>query len=129
MKQKIGYLSIIVPSYDEAKAYYTEVMDFDLLEDTDLGDNKRWLLVTPKGSAGTGIVLTEAVTNEEKQMIGNQGAGRVFLFLHTDDFYRDYDNYRKKGVTFLEEPRSEPYGTVAEFQDCFGNKWDLLEPS
>ena len=129
MKQKIGYLSIIVPSYDEAKAYYTEVMDFDLLEDTNLGDNKRWLLVTPKGSAGTGIVLAEAVTNEEKQMIGNQGAGRVFLFLHTDDFYRDYDNYRKKGVTFLEEPRSEPYGTVAVFQDCFGNKWDLLEPS
>lgn len=127
MKQKIGYVSLLVPSYDEAKDSSTLFMDFDLLEDTDLGDGKRWLLVAPQGSTGTGIVLAEAVTKEEKRMIGNQGAGRVFLFLRTEDFYRDYDNYQKKGVRFLEEPRSAPYGTVAVFQDHFGNKWDLLE--
>ena len=92
-----------------------------------MGDGKRWLVVKPEGSTGTAIVLAEAKNDEEKQMVGNQGAGRVWLFLHTDDFYRDYNAYRKEGVEFLEEPRAEPYGTVAVFQDRFGNKWDLLE--
>ena len=101
----------------------------DLLEDTDMGDGKRWLLIAPKGSTGTAIVLAEAKTNKEKRIVGNQGAGRVWLFLHTDDFYRDYDKYRNGGVQFLEEPRTEPYGTVAVFIDTFGNKWDLLQPN
>ncbi len=129
MKQKIGYISLIVPNYDEARDYYTETLNFDLLEDTDMGDGKRWLLIAPKGSTGTAIVLAEAKTNKEKRIVGNQGAGRVWLFLHTDDFYRDYDNYRNGGVQFLEEPRTEPYGTVAVFIDTFGNKWDLLQPN
>ncbi|MDA0347440.1 MAG: VOC family protein [Verrucomicrobia bacterium] len=127
MKQNIGYISLIIPNYQEARDYYTGVLNFDLLEDTDLGEGKRWLLVAPKGSTGTAIVLAEAKTEDEKQMVGNQGAGRVFLFLHTDDFYRDYKAYREMGVEFLEDPRVEPYGTVAVFQDMFGNKWDLLE--
>ena len=129
MKQKIGYISLIVPNYDEARDYYTETLNFDLLEDTDMGDGKRWLLIAPKGSTGTAIILAEAKTNKEKRIVGNQGAGRVWLFLHTDDFYRDYDNYRNGGVQFLEEPRTEPYGTVAVFIDTFGNKWDLLQPN
>ncbi len=129
MKQKIGYISLIVPNYEEARDYYTETLNFDLLEDTDMGDGKRWLLIAPKGSTGTAIVLAEAKTNKEKRIVGNQGAGRVWLFLHTDDFYRDYDKYRNGGVQFLEEPRTEPYGTVAVFIDTFGNKWDLLQPN
>jgi catechol 2,3-dioxygenase-like lactoylglutathione lyase family enzyme len=129
VKQKIGYISLIVPNYEEARDYYTETLNFDLLEDTDMGDGKRWLLIAPKGSTGTAIVLAEAKTNKEKRIVGNQGAGRVWLFLHTDDFYRDYDKYRNGGVQFLEEPRTEPYGTVAVFIDTFGNKWDLLQPN
>lgn len=127
MTQNIGYISLIIPQYDEAKDYYTTKLGFELIEDTHMGDGKRWLVVKPEGSTGTAIVLAEAKNDEEKQMVGNQGAGRVWLFLHTDDFYRDYNAYRKEGVEFLEEPRAEPYGTVAVFQDRFGNKWDLLE--
>jgi catechol 2,3-dioxygenase-like lactoylglutathione lyase family enzyme len=127
MKQQIGYISLLIPDYDEARNYYTTVLGFELLEDTDLGEGKRWLLVAPPGSVGTAIVLAQATTDEAKNMVGNQGAGRVFLFLHTDDFYRDYHSFRDRGVSFLETPRDEPYGTVAIFQDTYGNKWDLLE--
>lgn len=127
MSQQIGYISLIIPHYDEAKDYYTTTLGFELIEDTDTGDGKRWLVVRPKGSTGAAIVLAEAKTEDEKQMVGNQGAGRVFLFLHTDDFYRDHQAYTAKGVTFLQLPRQEPYGTVAVFQDRYGNKWDLLQ--
>ena len=127
MNQAIGYISSIVPNYDEAKDYYTEVLGFGLLEDSDLGEGKRWISVRPKGSSGTALVLAEAKTMDEKEMVGNQGAGRVWLFLHTDDFYRDHKAYLDRSVTFLEEPREEPYDTVAVFQDRYGNKCDLLE--
>lgn len=128
MNQRLGYISVLVPDYDAGIAFYTGKMGFNLLEDTDLGSGKRWVLVQPSGNAGTALVLAQAVTEKEKAMIGQQGAGRVWLFLHTDDFYRDYHRYREQGITFLEEPREESYATVAVFQDKFGNKWDLLEP-
>ena len=127
MNQKIGYVSLIIPDYEEAKDYYTDILGFELLEDTDFGEGKRWVVVKPKGPSGTGLVLAEAKTAEEKTLVGNQGAGRVWLFLHTDDFYRDHEAYSEKGVNFLESPREEPYGIVAVFQDRYGNKWDLLE--
>ena len=128
MNQNIGYISLIIPNYDEAKNYYTTTLSFDLVEDTDMGEGKRWLVVKPKGSNGTALVLAEAKSKEEIAMVGGQGAGRVWLFLHTDDFYRDHQAYASKGVRFLETPREEPYGTVAVFQDLYENKWDLLEP-
>lgn len=128
MNQRLGYISVLVPDYDAGIAFYTGKMGFNLLEDTDLGSGKRWVLVQPSGNAGTALVLAQAVTEKEKAMIGQQGAGRVWLFLHTDDFYRDYHRYREQGITFLEESREESYATVAVFQDKFGNKWDLLEP-
>ena len=127
MNQNIGYISLLVPQYDEARDYYTTTLGFELVEDTDMGDGKRWLVVKPMGSNGTAIVLAEAKSKEEKAMVGDQGAGRVWLFLHTDDFYRDHKSYTEKGVTFKETPREEPYGTVAVFQDLYGNKWDLLQ--
>jgi catechol 2,3-dioxygenase-like lactoylglutathione lyase family enzyme len=128
VNQNIGYISLIIPNYDEAKNYYTTTLSFDLVEDTDMGEGKRWLVVKPKGSNGTALVLAEAKSKEEIAMVGGQGAGRVWLFLHTDDFYRDHQAYTSKGVRFLETPREEPYGTVAVFQDLYENKWDLLEP-
>ena len=128
MNQKLGYISLIIGNYNEAIAYYTQTLGFELLEDTPLGEGKRWVLIRPRGGQGTALVLAEASTEEEKSMIGNQGAGRVWLFLHTDDFYQDYEAYQAKGVQFLEKPREEVYGTVAVFADRYGNKWDLLEP-
>jgi len=128
VNQNIGYISLIIPNYDEAKNYYTTTLSFDLVEDTDMGEGKRWLVVKPKGSNGTALVLAEAKSKEEIAMVGGQGTGRVWLFLHTDDFYRDHQAYTSKGVRFLETPREEPYGTVAIFQDLYENKWDLLEP-
>ena len=127
MNQKLGNITLIIPDYDEARNYFTNILGFDLLDDTDLGGGKRWLIVKPKGTSGAGIVLAKAITEEEKQAIGKQGADRVWLFLHTDDFYRDHTLYSKNGVNFLEAPREEIYGTVAVFQDRYGNKWDLLE--
>ncbi|MCB1122449.1 MAG: VOC family protein, partial [Verrucomicrobiae bacterium] len=121
MNQRLGYISVLVPDYDAGIAFYTGKMGFNLLEDTDLGSGKRWVLVQPSGNAGTALVLAQAVTEKEKAMIGQQGAGRVWLFLHTDDFYRDYHRYREQGITFLEESREESYATVAVFQDKFGN--------
>ena len=128
MNQNIGYISLIIPNYDEAKNYCTTTLGFDLVEDTDMGEGKPWLVVKPKGSNGTALVLAEAKSKEEIAMVGGQGAGRVWLFLHTDDFYRDHQAYTSKGVRFLETPREESYGTVAIFQDLYENKWDLLEP-
>ena len=127
MNRKIGYVSLIVPSYDEAKDYYTRALGFTLSEDTDLGDGKRWIVINPGQGEETGLVLAEAKTDEEKAAVGKQGAGRVWLFLHTDDFKRDHWRFQANGVRFLEQPREEPYGTVAVFEDRYGNKWDLLE--
>jgi catechol 2,3-dioxygenase-like lactoylglutathione lyase family enzyme len=126
MRQKIGSMALVVRDYDEAIAFYTQKLRFDLLEDTDLGDGKRWVRVAPPGSTETGLLLAQAASPEQASRIGNQTGGRVFLFLHTDDFWRDYNAMKSNGVRFLEEPRLEAYGTVAVFEDLYGNKWDLL---
>lgn len=127
MKQMIGAIALVVPDYDEAIAYYTGKLGFDLIEDTHLGVNKRWVLVAPKGSTETRILLAQADGDSQQAAIGNQTGGRVFLFLHTDDFDRDHQAMLGAGVTFLEAPRQEAYGKVAVFQDPFGNKWDLIQ--
>jgi lactoylglutathione lyase len=119
---------LLVRDYDQALAFFTNALGFRLIEDTPLGDGKRWLLVAPPDSTGTSLLLAEATTPEQTVWIGNQAGGRVFLFLHTDDFWRDYRQMKSRNVKFLEAPRQEPYGTVAVFEDLYGNKWDLLEP-
>jgi catechol 2,3-dioxygenase-like lactoylglutathione lyase family enzyme len=120
---------LVVRDYDEAIAYYTQVMGFELLEDTPLSDTKRWVRVAPPNSPGACLLLARAATAEQESRIGNQTGGRVFLFLHTDDFWRDYHAYRARGITFETEPRQEAYGTVAVFTDLYGNRWDLVELS
>ena len=128
MNQRLAHVTLLVREYDEAIAFYTNVLGFALTADQDLGDGKRWVVVSPPGSIGCGLLLAEAITEEEKRGVGNQGAGRVWLFLHTDDFWRDHPVLQARGLHFLETPRSEPYGHVAVFEDLYGNKWDLLEP-
>jgi len=129
MPQTIAHLTLIVRDYDEALAFFIEKLGFTPLQDTPLPDKKRWLLVAPPTSAGAALLLAEAATPEQSAAVGNQTGGRVFLFLHTDDFWRDYHAYQSRGVHFLETPRQESYGTVAVFEDLYGNKWDLLQPS
>ncbi len=128
VNQKIGCVAVVVRDYDEAIAFYTQVMGFDLIEDTVLDGGKRWVLVAPRASAGTALLLARAATPEQQGRIGNQTGGRVFLFLHTDNFWRDYHALRSCGTLFEGEPRQEPYGTVAAFVDLYGNRWDLVEP-
>ena len=127
MSQMIGHVALVVKDYDEAIAYFTECLQFALIEDVPLGGTKRWVLVAPPGTGGVSLLLAKAVTPEQESRIGNQTGGRVFLFLHTDDIWRDYHTLKSRGVTFAEEPRREPYGTVAVFLDLYGNKWDLLQ--
>jgi catechol 2,3-dioxygenase-like lactoylglutathione lyase family enzyme len=127
VKQSISALTLVVPDYDPAIEFYVHILGFDLVEDTKLEDGKRWVLVSPSGENNTGLLLAKASSAEEIQAIGNQTGGRVFLFLTTDDFERDHARYQRAGVQFLEAPRYEAYGTVAVFQDPFGNKWDLIE--
>jgi catechol 2,3-dioxygenase-like lactoylglutathione lyase family enzyme len=127
MAQKLGYVSLIVRDYDEALAFFTTALGFSLVEDTPLGENKRWVLVAPPGSGGTALLLARAATPEQISRVGNQTGGRVFLFLHTDDFWSDYERMKAHHVRFKELPREEPYGTVAVFEDLYGNKWDLLQ--
>jgi len=128
MKQTIGYVSLVVRDYDEAIKFYVETLDFVLIEDTLVeSQNKRWVLVAPPGSAECRLLLARAVGQEQESRIGNQTGGRVFLFLHTDDFWRDFRRYRERGVVFVREPKEESYGTVAVFQDLYGNLWDLLQ--
>jgi catechol 2,3-dioxygenase-like lactoylglutathione lyase family enzyme len=128
MQQSIGYVSLVVREYDEALAFYVGVLGFDLVEDTYiLEQDKRWVLVAPRGSRETCLLLARASNPEQASRIGNQTGGRVFLFLHTDDFWRDYEKLRSKGVVFQRPPKKEPYGTVAVFEDLYGNLWDLLQ--
>ena len=124
----IAHITFLVRDYDEAIAFFTNSLGFKLIEDTRLQDGKRWVLVAPPGAQGANLLLARAVTPEQEKAIGNQTGGRVFLFLHTDDFQRDYERMIAKGVKFLEKPREEPYGTVAVFEDLYGNKWDLIQP-
>lgn len=127
MKQGIAHIALVVADYDEAIKFYTETLDFVLLEDTVLSETKRWVKVAPKGAEEFSLLLAKAVGDEQTSRIGNQTGGRVFLFLHTDDFERDYAKYKSKGVKFIREPSTEEYGRVAVFADLYGNLWDLVE--
>jgi catechol 2,3-dioxygenase-like lactoylglutathione lyase family enzyme len=126
-RQHIAYVALVVRDYDEAKAYYCGVLGFELIEDTALADGKRWVLVTPPGSRETRLLLARAATPEQAKRLGDQTGGRVFLFLHTDNFWRDVRAMQEKGVKFCEQPRKESYGVVVVFEDLFGNRWDLLQ--
>ena len=127
MKQSIAHIALVVDDYDEAIEFYTEKLDFVLLEDIAQGETKRWVLVAPRGSEECSLLLAKAVGGRQLSSIGNQTGGRVFLFLKTDDFWRDYENYLSKGITFVRQPKTEDYGTVAVFADLYGNLWDLIE--
>ena len=128
MKQSIGYVTLVVQDYDEAIRFYVDTLGFRLLEDTFIAaQNKRWVLVAPPGATETRLLLARAVGAEQSSRIGNQTGGRVFLFLHTDDFWRDFHAFKRKGVVFVRDPKEESYGTVAVFKDLYGNLWDLLQ--
>ncbi|MEZ9141146.1 MULTISPECIES: VOC family protein [unclassified Shewanella] len=129
VQQQIANIALVVENYDDAIAFYTQKLQFTLVEDTDLGGGKRWVLISPPNSNGTNLLLAQASNDQQLQAVGNQSGGRVFLFLQTNDFWRDYELMKSKGVTFNETPRVEEYGTVVVFQDLYGNKWDLLHLS
>ena len=128
MKQAIAHLALVVRDYDEAIDFYTKKLHFTLIEDAYQPEqDKRWVVVSPPGSTGASLLLAKASKPEQEAFIGNQTGGRVFLFLNTDDFWRDYDDMISKGIRFVREPKKEPYGTVAVFEDLYGNLWDLIE--
>jgi catechol 2,3-dioxygenase-like lactoylglutathione lyase family enzyme len=126
MARAIASVALVVREYDEAIAFFTDALRFTLLEDTPMGGGKRWVVVAPQAT-GTTVLLARAVTDEQRAAVGNQTGGRVFLFLHTDDFWGDYQHMRSHGVRFVEEPRQEAYGQVVVFLDLYGNKWDLVQ--
>lgn len=128
MRQDIAAVTLVVHEYDEAIAFYKGVLGFELVEDTPLGDGKRWVLVRPAGSAGTALLLARADGPAQAARVGDPTGGRVGFFLHTDDFRRDHAAFTERGVRFVEAPRDEAYGTVAVFVDLYGNRWDLLQP-
>lgn len=128
MKQSIAHVALVVRDYDEAINFYTKKLHFTLVEDTyQPAQDKRWVLIAPPGSTGTTLLLARASKPEQEAAIGNQTGGRVFLFLETDDFWRDYNEMVSLGIRFVREPKVEPYGTVAVFEDLYRNLWDLLE--
>lgn len=128
MGQMIVHIALVVRDYEEALAYYTGTLGFELLEDTPQPEQgKRWVVVAPPGGRGTALLLARAATPEQAAFIGNQAGGRVFLFLRTEDFWRDYQTYLDRGVRFVREPKQAEYGTVAVFEDLYGNRWDLIE--
>lgn len=130
MKQSIGLVSLLVRDYDDAIAFYVRCLGFELIEDRVVPEQgKRWVVVSPPGADGSGLLLARASGEEQARRVGNQTGGRVFLFLHTDDLARDHAAYAARGVVFVQEPRSEPYGTVAVFKDLYGNLWDLIQPA
>jgi catechol 2,3-dioxygenase-like lactoylglutathione lyase family enzyme len=129
VKQSIGLACIVVRDYDEALAFYVDTLGFTLVEDTFVaGQNKRWVVVAPPGAGESRLLLARASSAEQLAHVGNQTGGRVFLFLYTDDCWRDFHAYQARGVVFVRHPREEPYGTVAVFKDIYGNLWDLLQP-
>lgn len=128
MKQSLTHIAIVVDDYDKAIEFYTQKLHFTLIEDSILSDTKRWVLVSPKGSNGCSLLLAKATNEEQKSRIGNQTGGRVFLFLHTDNFKRDYQNLIENNIKIVREPSFESYGVVAVFEDLYGNLWDLIEP-
>jgi len=128
MRQQLGLVALVVREYDEAIAFFVGTLGFTLVEDSPVpAQQKRWVVVAPPGAGGAQLLLARAVTPEQESRIGNQTGGRVFLFLYTDDFWRDYRAYLAKGVTFVRPPSDEPYGTVAVFVDLYGNRWDLVQ--
>lgn len=130
MQQNLAHIAVVVRDYDEAILYYTSILGFKLVEDTVLSATKRWVMVQPTGASnGCTLLLAKAATPEQEKSIGYQTGGRVFLFLYTDNFYRDFEDYSAKGVEFTIAPHVEAYGTVAVFKDIYGNLWDLIEPS
>jgi catechol 2,3-dioxygenase-like lactoylglutathione lyase family enzyme len=128
VRQALAHVALLVRDYDEAIRFFTGSLRFRLLEDTPLGPDRRWVLVGPPGEGGAALLLARAATPEQAARVGDQTGGRVFLFLHTDDFARDHAAMRAADVRFVEAPREEPYGTVAVFLDLYGNRWDLVEP-
>ena len=130
MRQSIFHVALVVRDYDEAIDFYVNVLGFALIEDTPIpAQAKRWVVVAPRGSTGVRLLLARAVDEAQASRVGNQTGGRVFLFLHTDDFWRDFHAYKSRGVVFVREPKAESYGTVAVFRDLYGNLWDLLQPN
>ena len=129
MRQRLAHLAIVVNDYDEAIKFYTEKLHFDLIEDTQLSETKRWVLVRPIGGDSCCLLLAKAVNEAQRSRIGNQTGGRVFLFLHTDNFERDYQNLLDNQIEIVRLPQKEIYGTVAVFKDIYGNLWDLIEPT
>lgn len=127
MKQQLGQLSLLVKDYDEAIQYYTTILGFELLEDTQMSETKRWVRVSPPGST-CHLLVAKAADETQISQIGLQAGGRVFLFLYTDDFWRDYKSYTSRGVEFIREPSEEAYGIVSVFKDLYGNLWDLIQP-
>jgi len=128
MKQTIAHITLIVDDYDEAIEFYTKKLDFILIEDTKLSESKRWVVVSPPGAKDCSLLLAKAANDEQGAFVGNQSGGRVFLFLYTDDFWRDYNRMVERGISFIRPPKGEKYGIVAVFEDLYGNLWDLLEP-
>jgi catechol 2,3-dioxygenase-like lactoylglutathione lyase family enzyme len=128
--QRIGLVSLVVDDYEDALAFFVGKLGFSLVEDTVVPEQaKRWVVVSPPGTSESRLLLAKASNEEQRSRIGSQAGGRVFLFLYTDDFWRDYERYKSNGVVFVREPNREPYGMVAVFEDLYGNLWDLLEPS
>jgi catechol 2,3-dioxygenase-like lactoylglutathione lyase family enzyme len=129
MKQSLGLVSLVVRDYDEALDFFVGKLGFRLVEDSPVPEQaKRWVVVAPPGAMETRLLLAKASTPEQESRIGAQTGDRVFLFLHTDKFWRDYERYKAQGIVFVREPKDEPYGTVAVFKDLYGNLWDLIEP-
>ena len=127
MNRTIGSVALLVRDYDEALEFYAMKLGFEILENRTVGNDKRWVRLAPAGSRGTAILLAKATSKEQLERVGDQTGGRVFLFLETDDFHRDYQHFQRRGIVFEEKPRDEPYGTVAVFRDLYGNRWDLIE--
>jgi catechol 2,3-dioxygenase-like lactoylglutathione lyase family enzyme len=128
MDQRLVQLALVVKDYDEAIAFYTGKLGFELIEDTRMNESKRWVVVKPKGDGTCSLLLAKASGPEQENAVGNQTGGRVFLFLHTDNLWRDYKNMIANEVKFVREPSEEPYGTVAVFEDLYGNLWDMIQP-
>lgn len=129
MKQSIAHIALVVEDYDEAIEFYTQKLEFQILEDTKLSDEKRWVVIAPPGAHECSLLLAKAANEQQSKSIGNQTGGRVFLFLFTDDFWRDYNKMVERNVNFVRPPTEYEYGRVAVFEDLYGNLWDLLEPN
>lgn len=129
MQQRIAHLALVVTDYDDAIRFYTEKLDFKLIEDTRLSETKRWVVVAPPGAKECSLLLAKAADEQQQASVGNQTGGRVFLFLFTDDFWRDYNKMVDRGINFIRPPKQEDYGLVAVFEDLYGNLWDLLQPN